>query len=218
MAKHRITETDHGITGEFNVGIYDLFQRKFRDKGILATERIIKSGITKGIALEIGPGPGYLGLEWLRKTEYTMLTGLEISEDMIRIANKNRQEYALDKRVNYVLGEGEKMPFKNNSYDAVFTNGSLHEWTDPVAVFKEIYRVLVPNGRFFISDLRRDVPLPNKWFMYSLCKPKEIRPGFLTSVRAAYTRKEIHDLISTINFRMVEVSQNPFGLQITGKK
>ena len=218
MTKTRIKETDHGITGEFNVELYDRFQRNFRDKGILATDRIIKSGISRGTALEIGPGPGYLGLEWLRKTQNTRLSAVEISEDMIRISERNSRDYGLEERTDYVSGAAEHMPFADKLFDAVFTNGSMHEWSDPVQVFKEIHRVLVQEGRFFISDLRRDVSFPFKWFMYSLSKPREIRPGFLTSVRAAYTRDEARELVRTAGFRETEVSQNPFGLQITGIK
>lgn len=218
MTRARITETDHGITGNFNVEIYDRFQRNFRDRGILATDRIIKSGISQGFVLEIGPGPGYLGLEWLLKTESTRLTGLEISPDMIRVAETNSREYHLEDRTLYVHGKAEKMPFESSCFDAVFTNGSLHEWSDPLLVFREIRRVLADGGRFFVSDLRRDVPVPSKWFMYSLCKPREIRPGFLTSVRAAYTRDEIAEILRPVGFKSVRVSQNPFGLEITGIK
>jgi len=218
MTNARIPETDHGITGELNVKIYDQFQRNFRDKGILATDRIICSGIERGYALEIGPGPGYLGLEWLRKTSNSILTGAEISEDMIRIAESNSREYGLDDRTQYVLCEGEQMPFEDENFDAVFTNGSLHEWSDPIKVFREIKRVLVPGGKFFVSDLRRDVPFPSKWLMYVMSQPAEIRPGFLTSVRAAYTRDEIHELVREVGFTALITSQNPFGLQVTGSK
>jgi len=66
MTKARLIETDQGIQGDFNVNIYDQMQRRLRDKGWIETKDIIKSGITKGLALEVGPGPGYLGLEWLK--------------------------------------------------------------------------------------------------------------------------------------------------------
>jgi ubiquinone/menaquinone biosynthesis C-methylase UbiE len=218
MVKARIKETDHGITGEFTVEIYNVFQRNFRDKGILATDRIIKSGISRGHALEIGPGPGYLGLEWLRKTHDTKLTGVEISNDMINISERNTRDYGLEERTSYVAGDAGDIPFPDKHFDAVFTNGSLHEWSDPVRVFREIHRVLVPGGRFFVSDLRRDVSPPVRWFMYAMTQPEQIRPGFLTSVRAAYIKSEIRELIRSVSFREIVVSQNLFGLLITGAK
>ena len=73
MTRPRVTETDQGIQGEFTVNLYNQMQRRLRDKGWIETKDIIKSGITKGLALEIGPGPGYLGLEWLKNTQGTSI-------------------------------------------------------------------------------------------------------------------------------------------------
>ena len=61
MAKPRVIETNQGIQGELNVAVYDQMQRTFRDRGWIETGEIIKHGITRGHALEVGPGPGYLG-------------------------------------------------------------------------------------------------------------------------------------------------------------
>jgi hypothetical protein len=80
VTKARIVETVEGIQDEFAVDVYDRMMRRLRDKGWMETDRILKSGITRGSALEIGPGPGYLGLEWLKKTEGTSLTAVEISK------------------------------------------------------------------------------------------------------------------------------------------
>jgi ubiquinone/menaquinone biosynthesis C-methylase UbiE len=103
MVKPRIPETDEGIQDEFDVREYDLFARSMRDRGWLETDSVIKSGISRGLALEIGPGPGYLGLEWLKKTRNTSLEGLEISKSMIEVAEKNAREYGFDsERVKYI--------------------------------------------------------------------------------------------------------------------
>ena len=79
MTHPRIIETDQGIQGEFNVAMYDQMQRHLRDKGWIMTKELLKQGLTRGCALEIGPGPGYLGLEWLKHTTATTLKGLDIS-------------------------------------------------------------------------------------------------------------------------------------------
>ncbi len=176
MLKPRIVETDQGIQGEFNVQLYDQMQRRLRDKGWIETKDIIKSGITSGLALELGSGPGYLGLEWLKHTKNTRLKGLDISPDMIKIAEKNAEEYGLLDRVEYVLSSIDKMPFEDNTFDAVFTNDSLHVWSDPHKTFDEIWRLIKPGGRVLIFDLRRDMFALIKWFLWINSKPKEICP------------------------------------------
>jgi len=77
MTKPRIIETDQGIQGEFNVEVYDSMMRNLRDRGWMETDLILKAGMRQGLALEVGPGPGYLGLEWLKKTEGTHLWTLD---------------------------------------------------------------------------------------------------------------------------------------------
>lgn len=218
MPKPRTIETDQGIQGEFNVQVYDQMQRRLRDKGYIETKDIIKSGITSGLALEVGPGPGYLGLEWLKLTQGTMLKGLDISSDMIKIAEKNAVEYGLSDRVEYVLSSGEKMPFEDNMFDAVFTNGSLHEWSAPKKTFDEVWRILKPGGRIFISDLRRDMSFLIRWFLWINTKPKAIRPGLITSINAAYTPDELKELIKGTKLSKCEVSSNLIGLKLTGLK
>jgi len=218
MPRPRAEETDSGIQGEFIVAIYDEMQRRLRDKGWIETKDIIKSGITKGLALEVGPGPGYLGLEWLKYTQGTTLKGLDISTDMISIAEGNAKEYGFSDRVEYIHSSGDKMPFNDQSFDAVFTNGSLHEWSNPKDTFNEIWRVLKKGGRVFISDLRRDMFFLLKWFLWINTKPKEIRPGLITSVNAAYTPDELRELIKATDLSNCEVSGNPIGLKLTGIK
>ncbi len=90
MLKQRIIETNHGINGDLTVANYNLFSRNMRDKGWNNLSSILNSGIKNGNVLEIGPGPGYLGLEWLKQSKSTnsKLTGCEISREMITLATK----------------------------------------------------------------------------------------------------------------------------------
>ena len=60
MVKPRIIETDQGITGEFNTKTYDEMMRRMRDRGWIETKMIISAGLSSGLALEVGPGPGTL--------------------------------------------------------------------------------------------------------------------------------------------------------------
>ena len=192
MIKSRVAETNIGLQGECIAEDYDEIMRESRDKGHLYTEEIMNFGITNGKALEIGPGPGYLGLEWLMKTNDTMLVGLDISPDMIRMAEKNAADYGFNiERAKYQVNDAQKLPFEDNSFEAVFSNASLHEWEVAVSTFNEIHRVLKPGGRYFISDLRRDMNPLAKFLMKMQTKKKVLRVGLLSSIHAAYTEEEI---------------------------
>ena len=218
MVKSRVVETEEGIQGEFDVQQYDQMMRRMRDKGWLETKEILNAGIVQGLALEVGPGPGYLGLEWLKNTQETGLKGLEISPAMISIAERNAREYGLEPRVQYVKGDALEMLFDDEMFDAVFTNGSLHEWANPVKVFDEIHRVLKPGGKYCISDLRRDMSPLVKWFMKAVTKPKEIRPGLTSSLKAAYTVPELNAILRESRLQGGTAKQNIMGLVITGQK
>jgi len=218
MVKPRISETDGGITGELETRAYDKMMRRMRDKGWLETKSIMQAEISLGIVLEVGPGPGYLGLEWLKNTDGTILKGLDISEDMIAIAERNAAEYDLEDRVTYVQGDACVMPFEDDYFDGVFTNGSLHEWAHPEAIINEIARVLKTGGNYCISDLRRDMSSFIKWFMWFVTRPKEIRPGLLTSIQASYIVPEIESMLSKTQLKGWRVKGNIMGLVISGQK
>ncbi len=217
MIKPRVIETDSGIQG-FDVEIFDKLARRLRDKGWQETEMIPKTGINSGMALEVGSGPGYVGLEWLKKTQGTQLKGLDISPDMVEIAKRNAKEYGFEKRVEYIISSADKMPFSNNTFDGVFSTSSLHEWSKPGNVFNEIHRVLKPSGKFCICDLRRDMSPFITFLLKLFIKPKEIKPGFITSINASYTAFEIEQILLKTNLKSFNIKINPTGLSITGEK
>jgi ubiquinone/menaquinone biosynthesis C-methylase UbiE len=219
MVKARIPETDHGIQGEFNVEVFDIFAKYMRDKGWIETKQMLAAGIQSGHALEIGPGPGIKGLEWLKHTSNTKLTSLDISEDMLRVARKNAEDYGLSDRVTYVLGNAtQAIPFEDESFDVAFSNGSLHEWEYPEKVFNELYRVLKPNSMLFVSDLRRDINPLMKLMVKVTTKPKEILPGFITSLNAAYTVDEMVEIMKKTAFKQFRVEKDPMGLSVIAHK
>ena len=177
---------------------------------------MIASGIKGADMLEIGPGPGYVGLELAKKIHVTSLTGCEISPAMLRFAEKNANEYGISAR--YLIGNCMNMPFEDESFDTIISNGSLHEWENPILVFNEIYRVLRTGGRYCITDLRRDVHPLKKAMMYVSAQPKEMRPGLVTSLNAAYTVSEISELLRHSDLRSATVTGDFFGLCIAGEK
>lgn len=216
MTKTRIIETAEGIQDEITVETYNRFARGMRDKGWNGVDTMLASGIKGGDVLELGPGPGYVGLELAKKLKPRSLTGCEISPAMRRFAEKNAAEYGID--AAYVAGNVMQMPFEDSSFDSVISNGSMHEWENPIAVFSEVYRVLRPGGRYCITDLRRDAHPLKKLMVYYSTKPKAMRAGLVTSLNAAYTRFEIGELLRQSPLRGATVANEFFGLCIAGEK
>ncbi|NLD94132.1 MAG: class I SAM-dependent methyltransferase [Fibrobacter sp.] len=113
--------------------------------------------------LEIGPGPGWAGINLLKKRPDLVLDGIEASNDMIRVASVNAKNEGVGNRCNYKNGFAENMTeLKDATYDLVISRDSLHHWVDPEKVFLEIKRVLKPDGKIFICDSRRDLKLTGK--------------------------------------------------------
>lgn len=216
MEKMRIIETIEGIQNEVTVEMYDKFARDMRDKGWNGVDNMIASGIAGGDLLEIGPGPGYVGLEVAKKLPVKTLTGCEISPAMIRMAKENAKDYEINAR--YVQGNCMEMPFEDESFDCVITNGSLHEWESPVRVFNEIERVLRPGGRYCITDLRRNISPLKKAMSLLTTNPKEMRAGFLSSLNAAYTLSEITELLRNSALTGAVVTSEFMSLCICGEK
>lgn len=216
MINVRVVETNEGIQDELTVETFDIFARQMRDKGWNGVDGMIASGIQGGDILEIGPGPGYVGLELAKKVKYRSLCGCEISGAMLQFARKNAQEYGIE--AVYLQGNAMNMPFSDESFDSVISNGSLHEWESPIKVFNEIYRVLRVGGRYCITDLRRDVGSLKKAMVYLSTKPKEMRPGFISSLNAAYTLSEMTELLRNSQLKDAKVENDFFGLCISGIK
>src|SRR5262249_26146013 len=109
-----------------------------------------------GRVLEVAPGPGYLSIE-LARLGKQKVTGLDISETFVKIERQNAANAGV--KVDFNHGDATVMPFSDNSFDFVVCVAAFKNFTQPVQVINEIYRVLAPGGTGLISDLRRDASM-----------------------------------------------------------
>ncbi len=88
-----------------------------------------------------------------------------------------RETYGLKERIGMTIGDAtKKIPFDDDYFDGVFTDGSMHEWSDPLTVFNEIERVLKPNASFYVGDLKRNTN-PLVAFMMGMKANKVMKAG-----------------------------------------
>ena len=203
-----------GIEGWFATKYYEMAKHITEEYKRIAGK--VAEKITKGVILEIGSGPAYLSIE-LSKLGRFKIVGLDISETMIDIAERNVKNAGIN-NVSFKLGDAADMPFEDEMFDFVVSNGSLHHWKEPVKVFNEIYRVLRRDRRALITDLRRDASKEEIEKRVRSIKSFIMRWGFKYSVKEAYTKEEIIKLIQETKFKKCEIKENPLGLEIWLKK
>ena len=161
--------------------------------------------------LEIGPGPGWIGIWLVKERPDISLDGLEPSSDMIRVATNNAKEEGVGDQVRYFSGFVEAMDMiPDATYDLVISNDSLHHWTDPIKGFQEIARTLKPNGKLYIGDERRDLGLRAKFIVYVLGPliARKFWKYWLSSIKASYTPDEIQGFLDQGNLKNWIVKPN----------
>ena len=52
--------------------------------------------------------------------------------------------------VSFYLGDAERLPFRDDAFDAVWSSGSIEYWPDPVATLAELRRVARPGGQVLV--------------------------------------------------------------------
>src|ERR687887_81825 len=78
------------------------------------------------------------------------VTGIDMTPEMLAKARAAAAELGAD-NVEFVEGEIEALPFPDEAFDVVISNGVIDLVPDKDAVFGEVYRVLAPGGRIQIA-------------------------------------------------------------------
>lgn len=97
----------------------------------------------KGARLvEIGCGMGTDLLQFARGGAHC--TGVDLTPRSIEISRLHFDLYQM--RADFVLSDAERLPFADESFDVVYSNGVLHHTPGTAQAIGEVHRILRPGG------------------------------------------------------------------------
>lgn len=116
--------------------------------------------------LEIGIGMGSDHVEWA-KSDPKSLTGIDLTSRAIEHTKKRLEIYGFNS--NLEIGDAENMPFKDESFDLVYSFGVLHHSPNTAIALDEVFRVLRSGGiaRIMIYHTQ-SITGYMLWFRYGL--------------------------------------------------
>jgi arsenite methyltransferase len=109
--------------------------------------------------LDLGSGAGTDSLVAAQMVgERGHVTGIDMTTAMLAKARAAAAEMGAT-NTEFVEGEAEQLPFADESFDVVISNGVIDLVPDKDAVFSELFRVLVSGGRMQIADVTIQNPV-----------------------------------------------------------
>ena len=86
------------------------------------------------------------------------VTGVDMTPQMLAKAATAASEMGAT-NVRFVAAEAEELPFDDECFDVVISNGVIDLIPDKDAVFSQLFRVLVPGGRLQLADVTIQNPV-----------------------------------------------------------
>jgi ubiquinone/menaquinone biosynthesis C-methylase UbiE len=152
-------------------------------------------------------------------------TGIDLTPRHVELAN--RHLHALGLPGESVLGDGERLPFEDATFDRVSSNGVLHHTPDMPAALREIRRVLKPGGMATVIVYNRNSLhywvhqfLTRGVLMGGLLRERGMSGVLSSSVEYSsigarplvrvYTRRRLAAMLAAAGFERVEVHARHF--------
>ncbi len=116
------------------------------------------------VVLDLGSGGGFDVFVAARQVGPDGLSmGVDMTPDMVSKARRNAASFAEETGLHnteFRLGEIEHLPVADNSVDVVISNCAINLSPDKPQVWREMFRVLKPDGRVAVSDMALLKTLP----------------------------------------------------------
>jgi demethylmenaquinone methyltransferase/2-methoxy-6-polyprenyl-1,4-benzoquinol methylase len=121
-----------------------------------------------GLVLDVASGTAGVAIQLARRSP-ARVVGVDLTEQMLRRGQANVATSGLVDRVTLTVGEAERLPFPDATFDGLSFTYLLRYVTDPQATLDELVRVVQPGAT--VASLEFLVP-PNRfwrawWWLYT---------------------------------------------------
>jgi demethylmenaquinone methyltransferase/2-methoxy-6-polyprenyl-1,4-benzoquinol methylase len=158
--KQQVSKMFNNISGKYDflnhflsVGI----DRRWRKKAISALKEIEPK-----IILDVATGTGDLALEAQKQLKPEKIIGIDIAVKMLDIGRDKISKKGLDEIITLEEGDSEKLPFEDNSFDAVIVAFGVRNFANVEKGLQEMTRVLRPGGKCVILEFSKPKVFPIK--------------------------------------------------------
>ncbi len=179
------------------------------------------AGRERGRALDLGTGPAEIPIVFCRLAPGWRVVGLDLSSGMLAEARRNVRAAGLEKRIRLVRGDAKTARDLGGRFDLVMSNSLLHHLADPLPFWRQVKRLVQPDGAILIQDLCRPASRSAARSLERLhvrdASPL-LRQLFYQSLLAAFTVAEVREQLRAAGLHGLEVRKiNDRHLVIRGR-
>ena len=146
--------------------------------------------------LDCGCGTGPMIEILCEKYSDKQYTGLDLTPEMIKKAKEKNLPNS-----NFVVGDCEKLPFEDESFDVIICTNSFHHYPNPQDFLDNTYRVLRKGGRLILRDYTSSDLIV--WLMNHIELPLAHLVGH-GDVKI-YKKEEYREMLKKAGFRKMKV-------------
>lgn len=154
-----------------------------------------------GWYVDIGTGTALIPVLLATADRNAKIAALDGAENMLALAANHVKNAGLTGRVIPEQHDAKKIAFENGRFEAVISNSIIHHIPSPEIVFKEMVRLVAPDGTLFVRDLARPVNdnrLNSIVDRYAHDAPPIARAMFRDSLNAALTPSEVAEMVRAL--------------------
>jgi len=168
-------------------------------------------GVRAPELIDFGTGTAKIPVLMCQARNDLRVHAIDPAAEMLRVAARHVADAGLAGAVTLACSDGRATKLAAGRFDGVLSNSTVHHIHQPIALFREMKRVLKPGGAILIRDLCRPRSMDDAWAIV-----KRVAAGdslrqqqlFFDSLCAALTVEEVAKLLADVGWGELKVTMS----------